>query len=92
MFGKNVLISLLLCIFLISRIVAWTGQEMGSGNSVEIEPGNFVREGENIEFYDSSDGDTRSLDILSIDRLGNTVTIEGIDSETGDVRTFEMID
>jgi hypothetical protein len=92
MYLLNLLISFLICIFFVPSAIAWEGQDLDSGHSIEIEQGNLVREGEKIEVYDPIDGTHSSIDISNIDSFGSNVTIEGTDEDTGDLRTFEMQD
>jgi hypothetical protein len=49
-----------------------------------------VREGEEIEIYDYEDSEYKDIEIDSMNKHGYHVEIEGIDSETGEERTFEM--
>jgi hypothetical protein len=71
---------------------AWDGTDQDSGDSVEIEQGNLVRSGENIEYYDSGKGEYRTGDVESITRYGSTVEVEITDDESGETRTLEMED
>lgn len=71
---------------------AWDGYDSENGVNVEIDKGNLVREGNDIEFYDSGTGEYRTGEVQSIERSGSTVDVEVIDSETGETRTFEMED
>jgi hypothetical protein len=84
----QILYFFLLCVF-IPQVNAWDGYDWDKGNSIEIEKGNLVREGETIDFYEYGRG-YATMDIDSIDRYGNHMEIEGIDNETGETRTFEM--
>lgn len=68
---------------------AWDGYDWNRSSLIEIEKGNLVREGEQIEFYDWSKGEYETLDIDSVDSYGYHVEIEGTDSY-GMKRTFEM--
>ena len=68
---------------------AWEGYDHEQGVAVEIEKGNLVREGREIEVYDSEAG-YRTFEVDSIERHGSSVEIEVTDTETGDTRTFEM--
>jgi hypothetical protein len=86
-------------IFIFSVIVfatmsafAWEGYDYQEGDSIEIEEGNLVREGEEVEFYDYNSGEYRTGDVESIDRLGSSVEVEVYDHELGEYRTFEMED
>ncbi|MBK5565213.1 MAG: DUF5334 family protein [Ensifer sp. SSB1] len=70
----------------------WDGTDTETGASIEIGKGNLVREGRDIEIYDSETGDYRDVTIENIDRYGSDVEIEVYDSESGEYRTFEMED
>ena len=67
---------------------AWDGYDWKRHSFVEIEKGNLVREGEQIEFYEYGKG-YGDLNIDSIEQNGSSVEIEGTDSY-GMKRTFEM--
>lgn len=68
---------------------AWEGYDHEHSASVEIEKGNLVREGREIEVYDSEAG-YRTFEVQSIERYGSSVEIEVTDTESGETRTFEM--
>lgn len=72
--------------------LAWEGFDAESGATVEIERGNLVREGRSIEFYDHDKGEYREFEIDQMYRSGGSVTIEGVDVESGETRTLEMDD
>jgi hypothetical protein len=69
---------------------AWDGTDQDSGAMVEIERGQLVRSGQDIEVYDYEKGEYVDVEVQSISRIGNTVEIEVTDSETGEYRTLEM--
>jgi hypothetical protein len=69
---------------------AWDGYDYDSGNYVEIEDGNLVREGEEIEYYDYESGEYRYGDVESVEPSGNGAEVEIYDNESGEYRTFEM--
>ena len=73
-----------------SFAIAWDGYDYETGTDVEIEKGNLVREGEEIEFYDYEAREYRYGDVESIESYGNSVEVEVYDQETGEYRTFEM--
>lgn len=68
----------------------WDGYDYGKGTYVEIEKGNLVREGREIEIYDYSKGGYRSVEVDSINRIGSSIEIEVTDTETGESRTLDM--
>tara|TARA_R110001592_G_C12819637_1_gene718840 strand:- start:412 stop:681 length:270 start_codon:yes stop_codon:yes gene_type:complete len=69
---------------------AWDGYDYESGNHVEIEKGNLVREGEEIEYYDYESGEYRNGEVQDIQSSGSGAEVEVYDYETGEYRTFEM--
>lgn len=71
---------------------AWDGYDYDKGTYVEIDKGNLVRKGSDIEYYDSNAGEYRTGEVQSIERSGSSVEVEVEDSETGETRTFEMDD
>ncbi|MFP5402525.1 MAG: DUF5334 family protein [Gammaproteobacteria bacterium] len=70
---------------------AWDGYDWDKGTYVEVEKGNLVREGREIEVYEYGEGYKR-FDVESINQHGSSVELEVRDSETGELRTFEMED
>lgn len=71
---------------------AWDGTDSVTGDAVEIEKGQLVRTGNDIEYYDYGTGDYKNATVDSITRSGLTVEIEVQDSETGESHTLEMDD
>lgn len=71
---------------------AWDGYDYETGNYIEIEKGNLVREGRDIEIYDYETGEYKDVEVEDIRRYGSTVEVEVYDYETGEYRTFEMDD
>ncbi|MCT4625680.1 DUF5334 family protein [Halodesulfovibrio sp.] len=70
--------------------LAWDGYDYDTGSSVEIESGNLVRTGEQIDFYDYNTGEYHSTDVMDVYDSGSTVDVEVYDYDTGEVRTLEM--
>lgn len=84
---------LLVLLYLMSVIVyAWDGYDYEKGNYIEIDKGNLVRSGRDIEIYDYNDGRYKDVEVQGIERYGNSVEIEVYDYSTGEYRTFEMDD
>ncbi|GLS29393.1 hypothetical protein SAMN04488498_13813 [Mesorhizobium albiziae] len=71
---------------------AWDGTDSETGGAVEIESGNLVREGNDIELYDSDGGEYRDVTVEDIRRYGSSVEVEVYDNDTGEYRTLEMED
>lgn len=85
--------AIFLFILLISfPTLAWDGYDYEEGDYIEIEEGNLVREGEEIEIYDYSDGEYKYVEVEEVDSYGGTTEIEVYDYEKGEYRTFEMED
>ncbi len=70
----------------------WDGYDYEKGSFIEIEEGNLVREGENIEIFDYGTGEYKDVEVEEIERTGDTVEIEVYDYETGEISTIEMDD
>jgi hypothetical protein len=69
---------------------AWDGYDYDAGSFIEIEKGNLVREGNEIEFYDFSNGGYSQGTVESISEIGTNVEIEIIEDNASEPRTFEM--
>lgn len=69
---------------------AWNGYDYESGNYVEIEEGNLVREGEEIEYYDYESGEYRYGEVQDIQSFGSGAEVEVYDYDSGEYRTFDM--
>lgn len=80
-------ICLLLILFAFPAF-AWEGYDYESGSYIEIEDGNLVRSGSDIEVYDYNTGEYHNVEVQSVD----SDEVEVYDYETGEYRTFEMED
>lgn len=90
---KKFIMVAVVSIFMIpSLAIAWDGFDHQSGNYIEIEGGNLVRTGRDIEIFDYQDGTYKDVEVTNIDRYGSTVEVEVFDYEKGEYRTFEMDD
>lgn len=90
---KKIIIAAIFSVFMIpSYAISWDGFDYQSGNYIEIESGNLVRTGRDIEIFDYQDGTYRDVEVTNIDRYGSTVEVEVFDYERGEYRTFEMDD
>lgn len=78
--------------FLFSAVpaFAWDGYDYEKGSYVEIEKGNLVRSGEEIEIYDYSDGEYKTVEVESITGSRSGAEVEVYDHETGEHRTLDM--
>ena len=83
---------LLLTAFLIfpDLAVAWDGYDYDSQSYIDIEKGNLVREGEEIEFYDYESGEYRTAEVEDVQGSGDGAEVEVYDYESGEYRSFEM--
>jgi hypothetical protein len=81
---------ILLSALLSTSAFAWDGYDYDSGNYVEIDKGNLVRQGKDIEYYDYGSGQYKEGEVQSIRNRGSNVEVEVQDRETGKLRTFEM--
>lgn len=88
----NRMILLAVTVVLSGPAYSWEGTDTETGGSIEIGKGNLVREGRDIEIYDSETGSYRDVTIEDINSYGSGVEIEVYDSESGEYRTFEMED
>lgn len=81
----------LVALFLSSSAFAWQGYDYERGAFIEIEKGNLVRPGREIEIYDYDKGYI-NVEVESIYRRGRTVEVEVYDYNSGETRTLEMND
>ncbi len=86
---KNLLLTALLALTATS-VQAWSGFDYDEGTYVDIEKGNLVRTGRDIEIYDYSKGEYRDVTVDAINGRGRSIEIEVTDNETGESRTLEM--
>jgi len=82
--------SLVFCFMVSGNAFAWDGYDYESGSYVEIDDGNLVREGNDIEVYDYSTGDYIDVEVESITGNGSGTEVEVYDYNTGEYRTFDM--
>jgi hypothetical protein len=85
---RSLAISLL--VFLPAHAIAWDGYDYQNGTYVEIERGNLVRSGNDIEVYDYSTGEYHNMTIENINRYGRSVEIEVYDWNNDEYRTLDM--
>ena len=69
---------------------SWDGFDYNNGAIIEIQKGHKVRRGQEIEVFDYDRGEFIDVEVQSIKRHGRRVSIEVIDGDTGQERTFEM--
>ena len=85
---RLILCFLFLCISSLS--LAWDGYDWESGSYVEIEDGNLVREGEEIEIYDWETGEYNDVEVESVTTSGSGAEVEVYDWDSGEYRTLDM--
>ena len=85
---RLILCFLVLC--LPSLSLAWEGYDWESGSYVEIEDGNLVREGEEIEIYDWETGEYKDVEVESVTTSGSGAEVEVYDWDSGEYRTLDM--
>ena len=77
-------------LFIISNAVsAWSGTDQ-DGNWVEIESGNLVRSGEDIEYYDSDSGEYKYGTVESVNGNGFGAEVEVYDYDSGEYKYSDM--
>ncbi len=81
---------IILLIFITLSLQAWEGYDYDKDNYVDIESGNKVRSGSDIEIYDYSSGEYRDVEVESVERYGGSIEVEVYDYDTGEYRTLEM--
>lgn len=81
---------LLITFFVSVPVYAWNGYDYESGSHVEIEKGNLVRSGRDIEIYDYETGEYKDVEVQSIRSYGSSTEVEVYDSDTGEYRTLDM--
>lgn len=69
---------------------AWDGYDYESGSYVEIDKGNLVRPGRDIEIYDYGTGEYKDVEVQSIRGSGSGAEVEVYDYDTGEYRTLDM--
>ena len=82
--------SLLIIIFVPVFAFAWDGYDYESGSYVEIDKGNLVRPGKDIEVYDYGTSEYKDVEVQSIRDSGSGTEVEVYDYDTGEYRTLDM--
>ena len=76
----------MLLLSFINPVFAWDGYDYDTGSYVEIESGNLVREGNDIDVYNYDTGEYTNYEVQSV--YGNEVEV--YDYDTGEYKTFDM--
>jgi len=85
----NLLASFLLIIVALPTFV-WDGYDYQKGSFVEIDKGNLVRPGRDIEVYDYTTGQYKDVEVQSIQNHGSSTEVEVYDHDSGEYRTLDM--
>ncbi len=80
----------LMTIYLSSVLFGWSGYDSDSGVPVEIEQGNLVRSGQDIEIYDYDAGEYRDVEVQSVNGNGSGAEVEVYDYDSGEYHNLDM--
>ncbi len=84
---------LLVLVMISTAAQAWDGYDYQRGQYVEIEKGNLVRQGRDIDVYEYGlNGGYKTYEVESVRSRLRGAEIEVRDTETGELRTFDMDD
>jgi hypothetical protein len=83
-------ITLLFLLFFSSISLAWDGYDYANGTYIEIEKGNNVKAGKDIEIFDYATGQYRDVQVESVRGSGSNTEVEVFDYTTGEFRTLDM--
>ncbi len=89
---KTISLTLSVAMFFIAPklAIAWSGYDYDEKTTIEIEPGNLVREGLLIQFYDYKLDKYHTGKITFVDSVSNGMQIQLEDLESKKDRTFIM--
>ena len=87
---KTIATAAVLLLMMPIMALAWDGYDYEKGAYVEINKGNLVRPGQDIELYDYSTGEYRDVEVQSIRGSGSGAEVEVYDYGTGQYRTLDM--
>lgn len=73
-----------------TSLFSWSGYDYDNGSDIEIDKGNLVRSGKDIEYYDYKDSEYRDAQVNNIRSYGNSIEVEVYDYDNQEYRTFEM--
>lgn len=80
----KLLIIITIIIFASKPVLAWDGYEMETANQIEILPGNSVKEGLVIEYYDHTANKGYVANVIELDygySQGTRLILENLDDE-----------
>ena len=79
-----------MCFLIPNLLLAWSGYDYSTGSYIEIESGNLVRTGNEIEFYDYATGSYHYGTVENFSSYGGSVELEIYDYDSGEYRYFDM--
>ena len=88
---KIVLIITFLMILCPALVYSWDGYDYDTDDYIEFDHPFSVKPGNDVEIYDYSNETYHDVYVISVKRNG-IVVIEVFDHDTGDYRTFKMMD
>jgi len=92
MFLQTLIASVAIFVLLSGPVISWDGIDSETGAQVDIEQGNLVRSGRDIEVFDYDTGEYHDITVDDINRRGGSVEVNGYDNTTGEYRSFEFDD
>ena len=87
---KKVILIIAIILTIPNFASSWDGYDWDSGSYIEIDKGNLVRPGRDIEIYDYDKSEYKDVKVESVNRYGGTVEVEVYEHSTGEYRTFDM--
>lgn len=69
---------------------AWDGKIRGTSEYVEIGRGQYVRNGEIIEYYNHDTGETHEAEVDSVDDGNGSTNVTVVDGDSGVKSVLEM--
>jgi len=93
----NRAVNLLLCLGAILTLLlwyestlAWDGYDYETGTYVDIEAGQAVRVGKDVDLYDWETGEYTTVEVEAVHDRGGHTEVEVYDWESGEYRTLDM--
>ena len=84
------IIAVLVCFSFSVTSLAWEGYDREKGEFVEIEEGNLVRAGEQIDVFNWSKGEYQQVVVEDVTDVGLSIEVEVYDPETGESTVYDM--
>lgn len=83
-------LSIILLLLSSSPALAWDGYDTQSGSYVDIEQGNNIKRGKDIDVYDSKTGQYNNVEVQEVRGHGSSTEVDVYDYKTGQYKTLEM--